>query len=55
LLEKVKPSIIYRVWTTIYAEKNSTLLKMDVLDDFPLLWRWFEEDDTLHQLGFEEI
>lgn len=25
------------------------LLKLDVLDDFPILWVWFEEDDILSQ------
>jgi hypothetical protein len=25
--------------------------ELDVLDDFPMLWAWFEEDDILSQMG----
>ncbi len=25
--------------------------KMDEIDDFPMLWTWFEEDDVLSQMG----
>jgi hypothetical protein len=30
--------------------------KLDVLDDFPMLWAWFEEDDLLHRkLGLARL
>jgi hypothetical protein len=30
--------------------------EMDVLDDFPMLWSWFEEDDILsHKLGLARL
>lgn len=28
-------------------ERRFRIAEMDVLDDFPILWRWFEEDDIL--------
>jgi hypothetical protein len=52
-----KSEIIHYLSSLDYnvLRKEFHLGKMDVLDDFPLLWRWFEEDDILHQLGFEGI
>lgn len=29
--------------------------KMCVLDDFPMIWTWFEEDDLLTQMGFPRL
>ncbi len=29
--------------------------KIHVVDDFPYLWRWFEEDDILEQMGQERL
>ena len=29
--------------------------KMCVLDDFPMIWTWFEEDDLLAQMGFSRL
>jgi hypothetical protein len=29
--------------------------KIFVLDDFPMIWTWFEEDDLLHQMGFPRL
>jgi hypothetical protein len=29
--------------------------KMYVLDDFPMIWTWFEEDDLLTQMGFPRL
>jgi len=29
--------------------------KIHVIDDFPFLWRWFEEDDILEEMGKDRI
>lgn len=29
--------------------------KLDEIDDFPMLWTWFEEDDLLSQMGFPRL
>ena len=29
--------------------------KIHVIDDFPMIWTWFEEDDLLAQMGFPRI
>jgi hypothetical protein len=29
--------------------------KMHVIDDFPILWTWFEEDDLLTRMGFPRL
>jgi hypothetical protein len=29
--------------------------QVDVFDDFPLLWAWFEEDDILERMGFHRL
>jgi hypothetical protein len=29
--------------------------KIHVIDDFPMIWTWFEEDDLLTQMGFPRI
>lgn len=29
--------------------------KIDEIDDFPMLWTWFEEDDLLAQMGHERL
>jgi hypothetical protein len=29
--------------------------KMHVIDDFPMLWTWFEEDDLLNKMGYPRL
>ena len=29
--------------------------KIHVIDDFPMLWAWFEEDDLLNRMGFPRL
>jgi hypothetical protein len=29
--------------------------KMHVIDDFPMLWTWFEEDDLLAKMGYPRL
>jgi hypothetical protein len=29
--------------------------KIDEIDDFPMLWAWFEEDDLLQEMGFPRL
>jgi hypothetical protein len=29
--------------------------KIDEIDDFPMLWTWFEEDELLVQMGYERL
>ena len=36
-------------------EQKFHLGKIIVLDDFPMLWTWFEEDDILESMGFPRI
>ncbi len=44
------------------AEKSPDTLKneyhlgsLNILDDFPILWRWFEEDDLLTKMGLPRL
>lgn len=39
----------------IDREKNFHLGKIKVIDDFPFIWRWFEEDHILSQMGKERL
>jgi len=34
---------------------NFHIGKIHVIDDFPYLWRWFEEDDILEKMGKERL
>jgi hypothetical protein len=39
-------------------EKRKSLLhigKLHVIDDFPMLWSWFEEDDLLENMGYPRL
>jgi len=29
--------------------------KLEVIDDFPMLWTWFEEDNLLEQMGYNRL
>lgn len=29
--------------------------KMHVIDDFPMIWTWFEEDDLLSEMGYPQL
>ena len=29
--------------------------KINIIDDFPMIWTWFEEDDLLTQIGFPRL
>ncbi len=39
----------------IDRKKNFHLGKIKVIDDFPFLWRWFEEDHLLSQMNQERL
>ena len=36
-------------------KKTFHIGKLHFIDDFPFLWRWFEEDDLLSQMGKERL
>lgn len=36
-------------------EKDYHLGSLNIIDDFPFLWRWFEEDDLLEKMGYQRI
>lgn len=48
-----KSEIIHYLKTTPPEERQRRVHigKMDEIDDFPMLWAWFEEDDILSQMG----
>ena len=39
----------------VERKKNFHLGKIKVIDDFPFLWRWFEEDHLLSQMKQEHL
>jgi hypothetical protein len=40
---------------TSYRKKQFHLGKLQVIDDFPFLWRWFEEDHILSEMGKDRL
>lgn len=48
-----KSEIIHYLKNTLIAarEERFHIGKIDEIDDFPMLWTWFEEDDILSQMG----
>ncbi len=35
--------------------KHFHIGKIEEIDDFPMLWTWFEEDDLLQKMGYERL
>ncbi len=53
-----KSEIIHYLENSIDNSTRETefhLGKMQVIDDFPFLWRWFEEDELLSRMGKERL
>lgn len=52
-----KSEIIDYLQKTPLAERQQRfhIGKLDIIDDFPMLWSWFEEDDILTQMGYPRL
>ena len=36
-------------------EDRFNISEFDEIDDFPMLWTWFEEDDILEKMGYPRL
>jgi hypothetical protein len=52
-----KSEIIDYLYQTASAARESRfhIGEFDVIDDFPMLWTWFEEDQILSELGYPRL
>ena len=52
-----KSEILDFLQHTLASERQARfhIGELDVLDDFPMLWTWFEEDDLLSQMGYPRL
>ncbi len=52
-----KSEIIHYLKKTPLQERQSRfhIGKIEEIDDFPMLWTWFEEDDLLNKMGYPRL